>query len=76
MVGQHDSAVRLQSETPAERPAVMQVGGEPHFGTSEQKEDAAQTVARFPNVDAGDRIPESKNEDLLEIPAFLRRQAN
>ena len=72
----HDTAVRLQSEMPAEQPAVLQAGGEPHFGAYEQKEDAAQTVARFPNVDAGDRIPESKNEDLLEIPAFLRRQAN
>ncbi len=76
MASQRDAGVRLQSEIPAERPAARQVAGEPHFGAPQQKEDAAQTVARFPNVDAGDRIPESNNEDLLEIPAFLRRQAN
>ncbi|MDJ0948254.1 MAG: cell division protein FtsZ [Alphaproteobacteria bacterium] len=42
-----------------------------------QREEAGKDrVAPFPRVDATDRIPQSEEEDLLEIPAFLRRQAN
>jgi cell division protein FtsZ len=38
---------------------------------------AARPQARFPAVNPDDRLPVSRpEEDLLDIPAFLRRQAN
>jgi cell division protein FtsZ len=41
------------------------------------QEPAAPTQPRLGGLDPGDRLPVSKAEDdLLEIPAFLRRQAN
>jgi cell division protein FtsZ len=37
---------------------------------------AAPTAPRLAPLDPAERLAPSKEEDLLDIPAFLRRQAN
>jgi cell division protein FtsZ len=49
--------------------------GEPAFRTAAASV-PAQPQVQPPALDAGDRILPTKEEELLEIPAFLRRQAN
>jgi cell division protein FtsZ len=37
---------------------------------------AASAQPRFGAMDPGERLTPSREEDTLDIPAFLRRQAN
>ncbi|MCB2102374.1 MAG: cell division protein FtsZ, partial [Rhodobacterales bacterium] len=59
------------AEAPAPRPA--QAHGAPAHPAA-RKADEAQP--RLGGLDPSDRIQGSPDEDMLDIPAFLRRQAN
>ncbi|PKU22694.1 cell division protein FtsZ [Telmatospirillum siberiense] len=60
------SHVHASATQPAHRPAAP-----------EPQADRQQPVAQPTRISPADRLPTSRNdEDLLEIPAFLRRQAN
>jgi len=50
--------------------------GSSEVATPEVKTAEVKTTGSLPSIDAADRLAPAADDDLLEIPAFLRRQAN
>ena len=72
--------ISASEEAPAPAPDSAPEPGEPEAGNVtalDQDTDNAETGQTLGGMDAEDRLPSSDStDDLLDIPAFLRRQAN